>query len=144
MGAEPPRQTELRIEIPGEDFKTQLEIVLDAIKSFGFPDFPKEPLDILRKYAKFGLALSINTSSEEEFVRIGLLSPEPSTETVLALCELLKVKHGDLAMLEGFLSVLGPAWVEFQYLKEPFGYNVYKEGFDIVFHYDVGSESKLA
>jgi len=35
------------------------------------------------------------------------------------------------------LGVDGPAFVEFQYLKEGFGYGVYPEGFDIVLHYSV-------
>jgi len=144
MGAEPPRQTELCIELPEGDFASQLEIALSAVKSFGFEEFPAPALAILSKTKRAGLSLSINVSSEDEFVRIGILVPKPSTETVLALCEYMKVKHDDLGELEGSLCVDGPSWVEFQHLKDGFGYNVYKEGFDVVFHYHVGSESKTA
>jgi len=35
----------------------------------------------------------------------------------------------------------GPDWVEYQHLMKGYGYGVYKEGFDVVLHYDVGSET---
>jgi len=37
-------------------------------------------------------------------------------------------------------GVTGPTYVEYQFLNAGFGYGVYKEGQDIVFHYTVGVE----
>lgn len=42
-----------------------------------------------------------------------------------------------LFQFESALGVSGPAYAEYQYLMKGFGYGVYKEGFDIVFHYEV-------
>jgi len=94
------------------------------------------------------MSLSVITSSEG-FVRIGLLAPKPSTETVLALCAVcnkLSPEGGnpnandELASFEAALGADGPSYAEYQFLMKGFGYGVYKEGFDIVFHYAVGEE----
>jgi len=79
--------------------------------------------------------------SSEGFVRLGLLIPKPSTETVLALLDIAGGNKNSLALFEGSLHSTGPSFVEYQYLQKGFGYGVYKEGFDIVFHYDVGEET---
>jgi len=142
MGAAPPRQTELRIKVPGADSSEQVRIGLDAFSSFGFPPFPDEAARILRESKPEHLALSVITSSEG-FVRLGLLAPKPSTQTVLALCEIAGGKKDELATFEASLGTDGPdgpAFVEYQFLIKGFGYGVYKEGFDIVFHYQVGEE----
>lgn len=139
MGAAPPRQTEFRVRLPGSDFDFQLQAGLDAFEMFGFPPFPDEALRTLRSQNKEGLTLSIITSSEG-FVRLGLLTPKPSTETVLRLCAIAKADNEELAAFEGNLGTDGPAFAEYQFLKEGFGYGVYQEGFDIVFHYALGEE----
>ena len=83
--------------------------------------------------------MSVITSSEG-FVRLGLLAPNPSKETVTALCELSGAGSADqLFNFEKCLGANGPDSVEYQYLMEGFGYGVYKEGFDVVFHYKVSS-----
>lgn len=144
MGAAPPRQTEIRVHLLGESFENQLENALKAFKMFNFPDLPENALSILK--ASGGkvdtpLALSVITSSEG-FVRLGILVPSPDSETVVKLCELCGANKENLATFEGSLEADGPAYAEYQFLKEGFGYGVYKEGFDIVFHYVAGSEAK--
>lgn len=142
MGAAPPRQTEFRIKVPGRTVDEQLRIASDAYDIFQFPHIPSEAMTILRNSNPSYLCLSIITSSEG-FVRLGLLTPKPSTDTVVKLCTLAAGPgaHSSLASLEGQIVAEGPAFVEYQYLKEGFGYGVYKEGFDIVFHYDLGEET---
>jgi len=142
MGAAPPRQTEFRVRLPGTDPEAQLAMALDAYDMFGFPQPPEEALRVLRSQLKDGLLLSIIVSSEG-FVRLGMLSPKPSTDTMLRLCSMLGGSSEELAAFEGSLGVDGPAHVEFQYLKEGFGYGVYKEGFDCLFHYHAGEEGPL-
>jgi len=139
MGAAPPRQTEIRVRLPGTVFADQLEIVEDAYRMFGFPSIPDGPMELFRSWQPTGLCLSIITSSEG-FVRLGVMAPNPSTASVLKLCQLVKAGNEQLATFEGSLGSKGPSFVEFQYLKEGFGYGVYKEGFDLVFHYLVGEE----
>lgn len=140
MGAAPPRQTELRIRLPGSDFSTQLAVALDAYSTFNFPQPPETAMQVLNELNSTGLCLSIITSSEG-FVRLGLMIPKPTRTAVTKLCSLVGATNEDLAALEGGLGTEGPAFVEYQFLKEGFGYGVYKEGFDVVFHYHVGEEA---
>lgn len=93
-----------------------------------------------------------------------LLSPHPSSFfflSILALCLLLFLSSysnllqavvdqlcvigggnpDQLQQFEQALGVDGPAYAEYQYLMKGFGYGVYKEGFDVVFHYDVRASS---
>lgn len=139
MGAAPPRQTEIRVRLPGDSHAIQMGAAEDSYKMFGFPAIPDGPLQVIRDWKPTGLCLSIITSSEG-FVRLGLMVPNPSTDIVLKLCQLVKAGNEQLAAFEGSLGSSGPSYVEFQYLKEGFGYGVYKEGFDIVFHYLAGEE----
>jgi len=149
MGAAPPRQTEFKFKVPGGSFEEQLDIALDAYKTFNVPSIPEEALRILREHKPSEtMSLSVITSSEG-FVRIGLLAPKPSTETVLALCAVCNKLSPDggnpnasdeLASFEAALGADGPSYAEYQYLVKGFGYGVYKEGFDIVFHYVAGEE----
>eukprot|EP00178_Gracilaria_changii_P025466 TRINITY_DN78463_c0_g1_i1.p1 TRINITY_DN78463_c0_g1~~TRINITY_DN78463_c0_g1_i1.p1 ORF type:complete len:334 (-),score=50.42 TRINITY_DN78463_c0_g1_i1:70-1050(-) len=140
MGAAPPRQTEVRIKVPGATFDEQLKVALSCYEAFDVPMIPQDALNILKKSRPDHLRMSVITSSEG-FVRVGILAPKPSTETVLDLCSFASGNHDDLAHFEGSLSVDGPAFVEYQHLTKSFGYGVYKEGFDIVFHYEVGDET---
>lgn len=142
MGAAPPRQTEIRLRLRGHEFSKQLEIGMDAFDAFGFPPIPENAMNILRNESSDcgDLCMSVITSSEG-FVRLGLLAPNPSTDVVEKLCGIAGAKGDDLAGLEKALGSNGPAYAEYQFLKEGFGYGVYKEGFDIVFHYVVGGES---
>lgn len=146
MGAAPPRQTEMRMKVPGADFNEQLRIAMGAFETFGFPPIPENAYKILKNsqnshhHSENGvLTLSVITSSEG-FVRIGLLVPFPSTETVLDLCSISGGNQEEMAAFEASLGKESPSYVEYQYLMKNFGYGVYKEGFDIVFHYIVGEE----
>eukprot|EP01118_Nematostelium_gracile_P019110 TRINITY_DN872_c0_g2_i2.p1 TRINITY_DN872_c0_g2~~TRINITY_DN872_c0_g2_i2.p1 ORF type:complete len:438 (-),score=129.48 TRINITY_DN872_c0_g2_i2:24-1337(-) len=90
MGAAPPRQTELRIKLPGSTLQNQVNLGLSAFTAF---DFPPVPDDVVRMtQLKNGpsadsCCLSVITSSEG-FVRLGLMIPKPNTETVLALLDI--------------------------------------------------------
>lgn len=142
MGAAPPRQTEIRMKLPGENFDTQLNLALSAFHEFGFPVLPEEALSIVRQHPKAGLRLSVVTSSEG-FVRLGVLLPDPDRTALDRLCPLSGASSSDpLIRFSNSLGLAGPHFVEFQFLMKGFGYGVYKEGFDVIFHYNVGQESK--
>jgi len=142
MGAAPPRQTEIRLKLPGTDFSTQLRVAMDAFFAFGFPAIGEDALSIIRRAGSDAvgpICLSVITSSEG-FVRLGLLLPKPSHETVSALCSLSQASADDITRFQSALASSGPSYAEYQYLMKGFGYGVYKEGFDIVFHYFVGED----
>jgi hypothetical protein len=140
MGAAPPRQTEFKFKLPGANFEEQLSISLNAYSSFGIPPISEEYLKVLKdSHPTETLCFSVIISSEG-FVRVGLLVPKPSTETVLSLCALSGVNNDELASFEAALGAEGPSYAEYQFLMKGFGYSVYKEGFGIVFHYSVGEE----
>lgn len=135
MGAAPPRQTEIRCFLSGSSFEAQLSVALSAYEAFGVPAIPEDVQSMIKDHQKPGLALSVITSSEG-IVRLGLLFPQPPKSLVSALCNLSGVPStASLFNFESALGVAGPEWVEFQYLMKGFGYGVYKEGFDVIFHY---------
>jgi len=140
MGAAPPRQTELKLRLPGNDVHNQIKMALDAWKTFDIPPMPDEALKIFHEMKEPGICLSIITSSEG-FVRMGILAPRPITSHVLALCDVVVGNKDELASFEGSLRSEGPQFAEFQHLMKGFGYGVYKEGFDVVFHYKISEET---
>jgi len=139
MGAAPPRQTEIRLRLPGTDPASQLKVALDAYEMFDFLQPPEEALQLLRE-SKTGTCLSIITSCEG-FVRLGILISDPTPDMVTRSCSILNANKDPLERFQKSLGVEGPVFVEFQYLKEGFGYGVYPEGFDIVLHYSVSEEN---
>lgn len=143
MGAAPPRQTEIRLKLPGGDFNSQLRVAMDAFFAFGFPAIPEDALAVIRRAGSEGsgaICMSVITSSDG-FVRLGILLPKPAADIVTSLCSLAQANYDDIARFQTALaSTSGPAYAEYQYLMKGFGYGVYKEGFDIVFHYMVGED----
>jgi len=142
MGAAPPRQTEIRMKLPGSDFNTQLKLAMDAFFSFGFPSIPEETLALIRRsnseaHGPLWLAVIVST---EGFVRLGLLVPKPTHETLSGLCQIGGGNYDDMMRFQNALQSSGPMFIEYQYLMKGFGYGVYKEGFDIVYHYLVGED----
>jgi len=147
MGAAPPRQTEIRFKLPGNHPEDQVKVGLNAFATFKFPPIPEAAAAVLSN-AKIenshdaSVSLSVITSTEG-FVRLGLLVPRPSPSDVQALCAAVGGTAKAVSDFEGSMDISpgeGPLFVEYQYLQKPFGYGVYKEGFDIVFHYRVGIE----
>jgi len=142
MGAAPPRQTEARMQLPGSTFEQQYALACSAFSTFGFPSIPDNLSSLINEHAKAGgLMLSVVTSSEG-FVRIGLLIPNPSREFQAGLADATSGRLDILSRLEGVLCK-SPSAVEFQYLNRGFGYGVYKEGFDVIFHYNIGEERQF-
>jgi len=140
MGAAPPRQTEIKFAVPGSSYDSQLNVALSAYPALNVPDIPPEPLKIIKGQCNVGLMMSVVTSSEG-MVRLGLLFPNPTKHAVQALCTMSGAQYNALMNFESALGVTGPTFVEFQFLMRGYGYGVYKEGFDIVFHYTAGVEN---
>jgi len=141
MGAAPPRQTEIRVRLNQNTVTDQLNIALAAFKTFRFPEVPGNILNILRQFVNPGLILSVILSSEG-FVKIGILFPNPNWNVAIQLidegrklCENMSSGTDIFGKLNGVFNVTAPEFIEFQYLQPGFGYNVYKEEFNVLVHY---------
>jgi len=140
MGAAPPRQTELRVVLPGADAATQLQAAQDAFASFDFPPIPDQMLELIQPFAPAQpYSLSIVTSSDG-FVRIGLLIPNPPRELVGQMTDVAGGKRDAIETFANTVGCMTPQYAEYQYLMKGFGYGVYKEGFDVMFHWNIGEE----
>jgi len=142
MGAAPPRQTEIKFAVPGANYDQQLNTALSAYPALNVPDIPSDALRIIKGQCTQGLVMSVVTSSEG-MVRLGLLFPRPTKSACQSLCAMAGAQYNVLLKFENSMGSGSPAFVEFQYLMRGYGYGVYKEGFDIVFHYTAGVESTV-
>lgn len=145
MGASPPRQTEVRFNLPvgsagvgtSANFETQWAMAMNAFSEFGFPLPGDNFIKIVKQWSPTApLQMSVITSSEG-FVRIGLLLPAPDKSIVSQLCEASGNNPDTLFQFQQKMNIQRPEHVEFQYLMESFGYGVYNEGFNVVFHYQM-------
>jgi hypothetical protein len=136
MGAVPPRQTEVRVLMPGNDVATQLKIALNAFEVFGFEYPPESALQLMRSMTTAGIIVSIITSSEG-FVRLGILMPKPTADNVAKIISINNGKQDLYEKLGKSVKKSTPSYVEFLHLKQGYGYSVYAEGFDIVLHFNL-------
>lgn len=139
MGAAPPRQTEFRVVMNGT-VQEQLSVAMGAFTALNCPAIPASVVSLLEQNAREGITLSIITSSEG-IVKVGILLPNPQWNNVLPLLEEGR-KNSDVTgpidifqNIHSQFSCESPQFVEFQYLSTGFGYNVYKEGFNVLLHY---------
>lgn len=138
MGAAPPRQSELKFDIPGNSFEDQLRCALDCLDMCGFPPFLESLDNIIKLYPNKGLSISLVTSNEG-FVKFGLWIPDPPLSYVEKLCQMNGDDFEKIRNVGKSLDVESPTYVEYQYLQKRYGYGVYKEGTDINFHYALRS-----
>jgi hypothetical protein len=123
MGAEPPRQTEIRCKLEAGQAWEQAQLMYDLA---GFPYPPNEVIAAVRSAEEVYVAVNI---TEEEFVRVavGIENPDGAIVRKFGNARTQEVEAG-----------LGPVTViEFQYLKQDFGYSVYKEGYDVHVGYHI-------
>jgi len=133
MGEVPPQQTEFRFKVPGQTFTKQMEVALTAYDAFGFPTIAEEIVSVFKSANPTSLNMSIIITAKG-FVRLSLFIPDPSNDLVESLCTL---SGGNLTQMLNFQKLINlkPKFAEYQYLMKGFGYGVYKEGFDVMFHY---------
>lgn len=136
MGASPPRQTEIRFAITGDNFDARLNLAMNAYKAFSFPAIPDSFIAVLRQWNPPTMHLSVITSSDG-FVRIGMILPDPDKNIVTQLCNIQGTNPQGILAFQQKMKIERPAYVEFQFLMESFGYGVYNEGLNVVFHYNL-------
>jgi len=133
MGEVPPQQTEFRFKVPGENPEQQFTVILSAFETFGFPTIDQEIITLLKSSNTKSYNMSITLTSKG-FVKISFMVPDPPITLIESLCSL---SGGDLTQFNNFQKKVNqrPISVEYQHLMKGFGYGVYKEGFDVLFHY---------
>jgi hypothetical protein len=134
MGASPPRQTELKMHITGSSFDEKLQKVMKAHKELHFPAISEQYLSILRQWKPAVVDLSL-INSPDAFVRIGIIMSEPDIHIMEELSKAANYNITALLEFQKKMKITNPASIEIQYLNEGFGYGVYNEGLNIVFHY---------
>ena len=83
--------------------------------------------------------------STEGFVKISVLVPEPTQNVIDGfLSGMSDVKDNNVALHRDIASTLGtvPLFVEYCFLNQGYGYEVYKEGGDVLVHYNLGNETR--
>jgi hypothetical protein len=136
MGMEPPRQTEIRLLLPGRGLKQQMKAALAAYGMFGFAPPPAEVREQLLSVSSYRsaqprLGLSITLASDDCFVKLSLLQFDPSPRCILAMCnELPPGAFRGLLALERSLGC-PLTRLEYQFLHERYAYNVYPAGYGL-------------
>jgi len=84
------------------------------------------------------LLLSICVA-EDEFSKLGILFPVAAIETVEKVCEMFGNSYSTIQkVLKNFSLPKKPnAYIEFMVLREGFGFGVYQEGFNAIFHFSL-------
>jgi len=142
MGKSPPQQTEFRMVLPGADFPSQLSVALDAMNTFQFPGLPDAPVTILANAGLPGpMMLSIVTCAKG-FVSLGIIVPQVPMDVVSDLIQNCGGKQDEIQRFMDASGCTAPSAVELQCLMKGYGYGVYKEGFDMLFHWDIGTETR--
>jgi len=132
MGAAPPRHSEINITMTGS-FEEKLQKVIQAYNHFGFPAISEPCLTLLREWKPSSMILTV-VISVNGFIRVGVIMGVPDSNII---SQLVKIVDYKISPLEEFQqkAKTQPSLIEFQYLNEGFGYGVYNEGFNVMFHY---------
>lgn len=124
MGGGYPR-TEFRIRLPGETITQQLEIGIKLLEALEAPALPIQAIAALQDARNLGLIASV-WLTHEGVAKVGLLSPQPSTQLIVQLCMVDQVEEDGLAAFQGSLDVDAPQFIEVQQVAE---------GFSVELHY---------
>ena len=145
MGATPPRQSEFRFKVEG-NAQNRLNVVQSAFSTFGFPAIPQNIADIIGQLGPNVTYLYLCVVvSTEGFVKISVLIPEPMQNVIDGfLSGMSDVKDNNIALHRDITNTIGtkPLFVEYCYLNQGYGYEVYKEGGDVLVHYNLGNETR--
>lgn len=136
IGATPPRQTEIRLVLPGETLKDQLAAAENLYTNLGVPFVPQDELAHLHNYPTTDQLHLTVIAVEASAVQLGLCVPKPSEDLFIAICRHHRAKQ-ELHDLQLELGFLLPSFLEFRYLMPGYGYLVYTEGHSVHFHYQV-------
>lgn len=139
----PPQTTQLRVELPGADAAAQLAVAADALARFRMPPLPDAPAALLRSVpatpaAPLQLVLSL---TETTATAAALYVAAPPAALVPPL---LDFARGAKDTYERFATGIGspvPQFVLVTCTAPGAGNSMYKDGFDVLFGWNVGDET---
>ena len=145
----PPQTTQLRVELPGADAASQLAVAADALARFRMPPLPEAAATLLCGSQQEGAAQPapaeplqlVLSLTETTVTAAGLYVPAPSAALVPPL---LDFAHGSKDTYERFATGIGspvPQFVLVTCTAPGAGNTMYKEGFDVLFGWNVGEET---
>eukprot|EP01091_Cochliopodium_minus_P015492 TRINITY_DN5539_c0_g1_i1.p1 TRINITY_DN5539_c0_g1~~TRINITY_DN5539_c0_g1_i1.p1 ORF type:complete len:450 (-),score=118.93 TRINITY_DN5539_c0_g1_i1:40-1389(-) len=137
VGAESPRITEMRFKLPGDDVSSQLKVALSTFEKFEFPQMiTEEAIKMIETGTKAEMLISISIA-DDEFVKIGILQPITNSQQIEQMCQLFgKNSFSSIQKLQKFINFSdNSSFIEYMVLKEGFGFGVYQEGFNALFHF---------
>lgn len=139
MGATPPRQTDFKLRILGPN-QVKASVIKDACQQFQFPDIPVELEEAINNLPSTTSEVTLSVvTSPNGFAKIGVIIPEPTAQTVASLLECVS---GDINEHQKMINTFGkPLAIEYAYLNDGFGFEVYKEGADVHVYYNLGQIS---
>lgn len=138
----PPQTTELRMELPGPTAAAQVAVVSDAMARFAVPPFAEEQLELLRQLpvapdAPLQVVIAL---TESAVVRVSVYVPAPPQSVVDAM---LAAAGGNKAAVDEVAKALDaptPHYLVLTRIVPGVGHTMYKEGFDVFFGWNVGTE----
>eukprot|EP00026_Physarum_polycephalum_P006961 Phypoly_transcript_07014.p1 GENE.Phypoly_transcript_07014~~Phypoly_transcript_07014.p1 ORF type:complete len:434 (+),score=66.36 Phypoly_transcript_07014:329-1630(+) len=140
----PPTKLEIRFTLPGLDVIEQIQQAMEAFAFFDMRAVAREVGEAISA-SKIDPSHSLSMSlllSNDKFVKLGILVPDPSPETVTTLCALSKNSNSaQLTNFQNSIHCKGPKFVEYLYVSGSSGIGMYPNaGFDVMLHYYVGAE----
>lgn len=136
IGSTPPRQSEVRVILPGKDFEEQLNAAHVLYDLLGVPHVPENEVALMRQFPPVETLTLTIISVGDQPVQLGLCVPKPPEDLYVGICQIYKVQD-PLKEYQLEMGFLLPSCVEFRYLMVGFGYSVYVEGHTTHFHYNV-------
>ena len=138
----PPQMTELRFELPGADAAAQVAVAQETLKRFSMPEIAEEQLSLFR-----ALPTTVNhplqivlAVTEEKVIRISLFVQNPPSDMVNALMLFAQGSQDTYKAFADTLESPMPHNLLLSYTTPNMGYSMYKDGFDVMFGWDVGTE----
>jgi len=136
MGAEPPRRTEFHFNLKNFSFEKQMEIIKSAFK-FSALEIPEDFMNIILMVKEQPLILTFNLTGEE-FVKLGVLLPDPTMEQVnLVSGENRKT----LTRFERTMEVK-PCLIEGVSVNKNWSY-IFNEGWNVYLHYKLTETTSI-
>ena len=138
----PPQTYELRFDIPGADAAAQVAFVQETMKRFSMPEIPEEQLALFRALPttqKHPLQIVL-ALTDTTIARVGLFTLNPPFDMVKAL---MQFAQGTQETYEAFANSIEspiPHNLLLSYSMPGVGHTMYKDGFDVMFGWDLGSE----
>jgi len=128
VGESLPRPCEVRFTVPSKN------VAEEAWSTFEFPSIPSELMNLLDSRGNWEVVV---VATADSFVRLGIRIVPKDLNHLEQLCHLTDTSLEDVKKFGGAFGKEMPDMIEFQHLNFGFGYDVYQEGFQLHFLYNL-------